>query len=274
MNNTFDFRRFGKYFVSDLKNVFNNSALTVLLTGLSGVVLYCFSLLLSFVVTGSAGSYGAGGRIAVFVLAFLVLVVAIPARSYGYFTEKRKGSFFTLIPASALEKTVSAVLITCVIIPLAYAVIALGADSLLCLVDKSTGESIVSLAYGSVGDLNELLFKLNNEADFNVFTTAEMFISALVGITEWILIFLLGALYFKKNKAGKTILVIIGVYAVISIIFGFFAPSFEGLIERFQYMENVRSTLQAFKAVAWSLAVAELIGLLVWVYYRIKTVKF
>ncbi len=202
MNNTFDFRRFGKYFVSDLKNVFNNSALTVLLTGLSGVVLYCFSLLLSFVVTGSAGSYGAGGRIAVFVLAFLVLVVAIPARSYGYFTEKRKGSFFTLIPASALEKTVSAVLITCVIIPLAYAVIALGADSLLCLADKSTGDSIASLAYGSVGDLNELLFKLNNEADFNVFTTAEMFISAVVGITEWILIFLLGALYFKKNKAG------------------------------------------------------------------------
>ena len=61
MNDTFNFSRFGKYYVSDLKNMFNNNWLTVLLTSLSGLIAYMFFGIIHLLFDGSWDSYGLVG---------------------------------------------------------------------------------------------------------------------------------------------------------------------------------------------------------------------
>ncbi len=52
MNNVFDFKRFGKYYVSDLRHTFDYSALSILLTSFTGVIAYLFFGVTNLIVSG------------------------------------------------------------------------------------------------------------------------------------------------------------------------------------------------------------------------------
>ena len=115
-NNTFNFSRFGKYYVSDLKNTFNNTWLTVLLTSLSGLIAYLFCGTIHLV-DGSWASYGLIGRCISFFILLYVLILVVPSKAYGFFTDKRSGGFYTLIPASSLEKFLTMFINTAILTP-------------------------------------------------------------------------------------------------------------------------------------------------------------
>ena len=174
MNNIFDFKRFGKYYVADLRHTFDYSALSILLTSFTGVIAYLFFGLMKLIVSGEWMSYGTIGRSITFVIAFYIIVFTVPAKCYGFFTDKRSGSFFTLIPASSLEKTISMIINVCILAPLAYTVISLAADSLICFLDPMAGNSIIQTVTSASGELYDILSTVNDEANFKVLTTGEL----------------------------------------------------------------------------------------------------
>ncbi len=275
MNNIFDFKRFGKYYISDLKHTFDYSALTILLTSLSGVIAYLFFGVMKLIVSGEWMSYGIAGRCITFVIAFYIIVFSVPAKCYGYFTDKRSGTFFTLIPASSLEKTISMIINVCILAPLSYILISLAADSLLCLLDPMAGNSIIYTVTSASGELHDALAMLNGQANFEIVTTGELITGYILNVINWILIFLVGSLYFKKNKVGKTFLVVILVSMVIGSLSTWILLPFanSGLIERLSNAENVQHAFTLFKFSTVSVAAIEIVGLMIWTYIRVRTVK-
>lgn len=277
MNNTFDFNRFGKYYVSDLKNTFNNTWLTVLLTSLSGLIAYVFCGLMNLFISGSWGSYELIGRSITFVILLYVLIIIIPAKAYGFFTDKRKGSFYTLIPASAFEKFLSMFINTAILMPLAYFVIALTGDALLCLVDHGCGQPLITAGAEAASEFNEFFGSIADTANFSIFSTGELICGVVINLISWALVFLLGALYFKKNKIGKTILVLIVIEMAFSMVL---TPIMmhvgEGLLNWLSELEaeNVARTFNSIKWSSYTFGLLVTIGLAIWGYFRVKTVKY
>ena len=274
MNDTFNFTRFGKYYVSDLKNTFNNTWLTVLLTSLSGLIAYLFCGTIHLFVEGSWASYGLIGRAISFFVLLYVLILIVPSKAYGFFTDKRSGSFYTLIPASSLEKFLSMFINTAILAPLAYVIIALAADGILCLVDPKCGDTLVSAMSSGAQAFNELCNITEEGLDIQVFTSAEVFWGVVVNIISWTLTFLLGALYFKKNKIGKTILVMILVSMATSMIL---TPVMihlgDGLFDWLDSLDNPEHIINAIKWTSYSVSVLTTLALGVWAYFRVRTVK-
>ena len=273
-NNTFNFTRFGKYFVSDLRNTFNNTWLTVLLTSLSGLIAYLFCGTIHLLVDGSWASYGLIGRAISFFILLYILILVVPSKAYGFFTDKRSGGFYTLIPASSLEKFLTMFINTALLAPLAYVAIALAADSLLCLVDPKCGETLITAMASGAHDFNELCNITDEGLNIQVFTSAELFWGVVMNVISWTLTFLLGALYFKKNKIGKTILVMILVSMATSMVL---TPIMihlgEGLFDWLDSMDNPERILSTIKWTSYSVSILITLALGVWAYVRVKTVK-
>lgn len=275
MSNTFNFNRFGKYYVSDLKNVFNNTWLTVLLTALSGLIAYLFCGTIHLFIDGEWASYGIVGRSITFFILIYVLVVTVPSKAYGFFTDKRSGGFYTMIPASPLEKFLSMFLNTALIAPLAYIAIALCADALLCLVDPSCGQTLIVAGADAAAEINDM-FSASDGEEIRIFSTWELVCGVTVNLLSWTLVFLLGALYFKKNKIGKTILVMILFSMVSSMILTPISIHFgEGLVKWIEEVgvDSFANTFNAFKWGTYALGLIIVAGLAAWGYVRVRTVK-
>lgn len=276
MKEIFDFHRFGKYYCSDLKTTFCNTWITVLVTALAGVIAYIFCGVMHLIMTGSWASYGIVGRSITFVITSLILCISIPSKAYGHFTDKRSGSFFTLVPASSLEKFLSMVINTCIIAPIAFVAIAFAGDSLLCLVDTNCGDSIISLVASGAEGINNILSDINSTAEYKIFGTGELVVSQLVSYLSFMLTFLLGALYFKNHKVGKTILAYIIVSMALSLIstplLAAFGENIAEIVEDAAF--DPESTFRWVKVVGYSINFLMLIGFNVWTYIRVKTVKY
>lgn len=268
MKSTFDFKRFGKYYVSDLRGVFNDNWLTVLLTALGGVIAYLFCGTIQLIADGAWGSYGVLGRSVTFLVLFAVLYIIMPAKEYGYITEKRRGSFFLLLPASPFEKSLSMILNVAILTPLAFLAIAFAADALLCLVDPGCGSTLASVifsgtklsdAYNCVTDCCDIL----NQGD--------LIWGGVMSVITTALIFLVGALYFKKSKVAKTFLVLIGL-TLVFIIFTCIAVSV-GDDCLCDVEEDPELFLSHVKTVGYVLNVVIILALCAWTYLRVKTIK-
>ena len=93
-----------------------------------------------------------------------------------------------------------------------------------------------------------------------------------VNIISWAITFLLGALYFKKNKIGKTILALILFCMAMSLLTPFINPG-AGFFEWLSEMEDPQRVFDTMKAVWYVLGILITAGLGVWAYFRVKTVK-
>ena len=109
----FDFRRFGKYFESDVRTCWANFGLSLMtISVLVPVVLYVAVATLNMISSYSWDGPDTGLRLTAFIIALICLVVSMPVKCYGDITEKRYGSFWLTLPASRLEKFISMILMT------------------------------------------------------------------------------------------------------------------------------------------------------------------
>ena len=227
MKDIFDFKRFGKYFVSDFKGCVANYGLSLITISML-LYLICYVVTVSFglIIDQEWEGLGLGVRATLFAIAILTLVITMPVKCYGKITEKHAGSFFLTLPVSRLEKFASMVLMTTVIAPVIGTVLYLGLDALVCLFDKTCGNSLIS----EIKDLAVLIMSITDEvaieavleeipANLEKFireiTCPWLYVDDMIGIC---LIFLLGAVFFKKGKTVKTFMSYIGMTIVISII--------------------------------------------------------
>ena len=192
MKEIMDFNRFGKYFVSDLKSCAVNYGYSLTLICLMGVIIYIGTVSMGLLFNGSWGGPTEAFRSNVFWMSMFVMAVTMPVKCYGGLTEKKTGSQWLMIPASKLEKFLSMVLITAVFIPMIALGVTLGLDALLCAVDQTCGDSIISS------------MKTANAIHDDSAQTINSIISLALS-------FLLGAIFFKSSKTVKTFLVLFAI---------------------------------------------------------------
>ena len=216
MSNTFNFNRFGKYFVYDLKRQWKNIGMLMLIFALFPIIFYMLYMFFAALFAGGLmkifigieidGPAG-GTRFGVFAVMSTIFVMLFPSRAYGEITNKAKGSEWLMLPASRLEKFTSMMLITLIVIPLVYVVVYFLSDAFVCLLDKSCGDSLLS-------------FRINKEIGTSDFVIpANGFWLLAANIVEYVSIFLLGGLIFKKWKVVGTALVLFALGIVFSCLF-------------------------------------------------------
>jgi hypothetical protein len=138
-----------------------------------------------------------------------------PSKIYGFITDKKEGAQFLMLPASPLEKTISMIIVACILMPLAYFAIYFSLDELLCLFDPNCGNPIImaihEFRYDSVARVVN-----NMQSDELSGWTRPAFM--LDDIAQTAMVFLLGALVFKTSKTAKTIGCMILLTLVLSMI--------------------------------------------------------
>ena len=206
MNNTFDFNRFSKVLVNDLRKAWQNYGPSFLILVLMPVIYLLMYGILPMI-------FGAGWQIAekysrlgVMVLCGAVFIITFPQSVYGKITEKRYGSDYLMLPASTLEKYVAMILNCGLIAPLAFLVGYLSVDALVAGLGIVSGGSLFSLINSSVVMHND------------TFISVDIWQLSIIYLSVYLLVFLLGAIYFKKHKVVMTILSLFALSVVFSAI--------------------------------------------------------
>lgn len=270
MNETFSFKRFGTYFRYDIISLWRKHARTVFILGFSGVVFYVLTVLFNLLFNHIYQGPGIIGRFLIFLIAMVVLEL-FQARFYGFITDKKEGSSWILIPASRAEKFVSMLINTLIIIPVTFFVTFLCTDWLICLLDKTAGNSLFS-------GVSTILDAISWDSAGKV-AMAEMGVSPIVMIGIFIisgfanyLFFLLCGLCFRRHKIFYAILILFGLSSLMSIVSALIVPiiDFEAL---FVDPLQAKSAIHGFVTVMNILTVLLAFGLGWGVWRRIKTIK-
>ncbi len=281
MNNVFDIKRFGKYFMYDLNNARGNYAVSALVIGLLPLILLVFTVIFSLLFSGEVSPIMFPMKVTILVCAFFICMLSGPVKLYGSLTERRSGSDWLMLPASSFEKFLSMSIMLCIVLPLAVFGLFAICDLLLSWIVPVYGESVVGQICNGVDSLESFLGDSFENANSLLGVTAGS--TYLMGWLSWcasVLPFGLGAICFKRGKAAKTILCIIGVQILFSIILltlfrGGAQNGFElgqRIVSFFGDMtpEKLQTLSNAFINISYFVTIG---GLLAGLFFRIKTIK-
>lgn len=216
-NEVFSLNRFWRYLKSDFDAFISRYGITLLVVSTMPITCDIFTGVFSLMNMGKWQGLEVYSRLAFFVMFGMILLVSAPARLYGHLTDRKEGSAFLLLPVSRLEKYISMILITCIVLPFIFILIYLGLDVMVCMIDSTTDVSVFSFIY-SLEDFKatlagvpvENLSRLLN--NFGSLANPYLYIDDIIQVS---LIFLLGAIIFKTSKTGKTM----GSVILISLVF-------------------------------------------------------
>ena len=292
-NDIFDFRRFGKYFASDIRTCAANYglsllALTILAPIATELITAGFSLLLDLTWQGA----WLGLRVGVFAIAMLCLVVTMPVKCYGKLTDKQYGAFWLMLPASRLEKFVSMLLICCIIAPALGLGIYIGIDTLICAIDHTCGQSMIAGAIDLIDKMTtfkmnmggvevdvpkESIMALENGSKFiRQITNPWLYVDEILCVS---LPFLLGAICFKTRKTVMTFLAM----AAFSMALSMFAtPLMLSVMDKFTMAASEEDAMRMmfesgfYNNLIWIDIVSDTLlygGIIAGIWFRIKTLK-
>ena len=179
-NDVLNMNRLGRYLVTDVKNAiarYGVSLLVIATVALTGYLLVGF---FTMIVGAGWQSMPVAGRLFMMVLSFIVLTISAPAKIYGFITDKKEGSSFLMVPASSLEKTISMILVCCVILPFAFFAVYLSLDQIICLIDSKCGDSLIMAINNGQNFLFDTFQRLSRESnnvipDYSSLTTPWMY---------------------------------------------------------------------------------------------------
>ncbi len=210
-NDIFNFRRFGKYFASDIRTCYANYGLSLLsISMLSLVISYLLYAVLSLIFGGEWIGLPVGARAFIFAFVMFLITVTMPVKCYGQLTQKQYGMMWLMVPVSKFEKFLSMIILSCIIVPVLGAFLYLGLDAIICAVDHTCGSSLLYTAFDGLASIREeiavekeLLVESRLYSFSKQITSPWLYLDDVFGIS---LPFVLGALVFKKGKTAKTIL--------------------------------------------------------------------
>ncbi|MBQ6952848.1 MAG: hypothetical protein IJP81_02940, partial [Bacteroidales bacterium] len=147
-NEVFNGSRFWNYFKYDATQMVRNHMRAAIGIGLSGLIVYVIVVGFCLLFNGEWTGPGIKARFMVFYVASVILQL-YQTRTYGYLTEKRKGSAWLMLPASTFEKWLSMILMTLIVIPVLFLVVSLTTDALVAALDPTVGNSLLySFSHG------------------------------------------------------------------------------------------------------------------------------
>lgn len=274
MDNTFKISRFGKYFVYDLKRQWKNIGMLMLIFSLFPIIFYMIYMFFAAMFDGGLMKLFSGmsidgpsiwvrfGMAAVMITIFVML---FPSRAYGEITNKAKGSEWLMLPASRLEKYVSMMLVTLLVIPIMYIVVYLLSDGLVCLFDKSCGGALMSFRINDLLQTTDIIIPANG-----------LWI-IIANTVQYAIVFLLGGLIFKKWKVVGTVLVLFALQMVFSGLLSVFITNADldwwgnWLNDwTIRHADNLDLWLNAFINL-WLLLILAICG--TWSWFRIKRLQ-
>ena len=158
----FNGQRFWTYFKYDITQMWRNHVKACIAIGLAGIILYMLYVILSLLLGNGWSGPGLIPRLVVFIIAGTALEL-YQTRTYGYLTDKRKGSAWLMTPASTFEKWLSMMLMTLIILPGLLMIVYLFTDLLISAIDPTVGQSIITSVTVGFNELTEGIMGVNAE---------------------------------------------------------------------------------------------------------------
>jgi len=267
-NEVFNGSRFWNYFKYDATQMVRNHMRAAIGIGLSGLILYVIWVGFCLLFQGQWTGPTIKGRFMVFYVAGIILQL-YQTRTYGYLTEKRKGSTWLMLPASTFEKWLSMILMTLIVIPILFLVVYLGTDTLVAALDPTVGNSLLYSFGHGMRDLSGQLVNINGEYATS-WSVTYFLPSLIVAFCANYLFFLLCGLLFKKHKILGAFVIIFVVSSLFSIVASMLDIDTHVEINDFAEAELfIRSVLNTVTWISGLIAV----GLAGGIFYRLKTLK-
>lgn len=264
----FSGQRFWTYFKYDLTQMWRNHMKAAIVIGLAGLIFYIVGVAFNATFNHVWQAPGFKGRFIVFILSAVVLQL-YQARTYGYLTDRRKGAAWLMIPASAFEKWLSMIIITLIVIPVAFLGTYAAVDGILSLADPTYGKVLLTFASQGLKEMNEALQEANTE--YNTTWNLKLFVlPLLVSHSFNYLYFLLCGITFKRHKILWAILLVFGFSIVWSTL-----ATFLGINYSIEINDLAEAEVFARQSLKWTTAVCAVISLVFayGIFYRIKTLK-
>ena len=286
INKIFNSKRFGKYLAADLRRCGANFGVSFIALTLAGVLAYLIVGTVSMA-TGSGWYSSVALFRAIYIgIAAIILISIMPAKCYGFITDRRAGANWLMVPASTTEKFISMLINTLIIIPIAFLAGVLLLDWLVVVLDPNLDTTII----GGMKELCWLFAEMaSTESETNALlieniASGNIFLTSIDDIATWILIYLLGALCFKKNKVVKTMFAWIGVCIILSIFLSPLMLRLSGGIDMEAINAVSNGDIEAASQIAENfinkavifdviLDTILMVGAAVGIFFRIKTLK-
>ena len=268
MNNIFDFKRFGDYFLYDLRRAKNNYGLSLLLLGCMPVIIFVLFQPIRLIFIRDSVPESDELKVMIVFISITVAILGAGAKIYGFVTEKRAGSDYLMLPASTFEKWLSMVLMVCVVLPVILFGLMFASDALLSWIfPVAYGTRIVEMDF--LQGISTGLLNLE-ETGFYFNLPAVLYLNWC----ESLLVFTLGAVCFKKAKVAKTLLCIFGFSMIASTLMVIFTGNINisaDFVEKF-----ASEPVGAVRLFNWALNIIYILvigGLLAGLYFRLRTLK-
>ena len=267
-NDIFDLRRFGRYLVADGKAIISKFGLDVLIMSFCGLGMWALLEIMHLFGMMTFWDWGFVSSTTLYAILLMALVIMFGSKCYGHVTDKKAGAMFLQLPASTLEKTLSIVIYS-LVVPVVFSLVYMSVDWVMSKVITDYGSSIFTASTGIgnlfVGDEELAAMGIGEGAQgwwLNPLSTVDDIMNA-------VLIFVVGALCFKRNKVAKTLGVIMIVAIVGSTATFSFTPSWFSNPEA----TDIFNMIDKMAVADIILDLLGLLGLSTAVYFRLKSIK-
>ncbi|MCI1640570.1 MAG: hypothetical protein LKI42_04770 [Bacteroidales bacterium] len=258
MSDVFNIKRFAGYYKYDFKNIVSRYGFSFMILSCAGLFFYMFYILFHFLFSNyewQAPSFNT--RLLFFFAMSCAMAITFPAKSYGFLTNKKEGSEFTLIPVSVTEKFIAMMFNSLVVLPILFVLIYFGCDGLICAMDP-TAHSSLALNFNS-------FFRDSGNADFVNVSIVRAYFSLVNGI----MVFLLGALIFKKRKISGVILILMSISVLVIILIASYFNGTNGTDWNINFLHFAKT--YNIIEIIWTWIV--FFGISTAIFFRIKTIK-
>ena len=265
MSEVFNIKRFWNYFVTDTRNAWNNYGISLLLVAFMPLISFVLVELTSLVANGSLTDFAMPFKVTLAWTCVIVVILSFPVKHYGHITDKRFGSDFVLLPVSVFEKTLSLILVSCVVLPLFFVLVSGSVDLILSTI-PAYGDSLISGVFQLFDRTAQEFFYSGIEV-----SRIAAVLQILAMWTSSILFFILGAIVFKRGKLAKTILVAMALSFVVMLLMIATINAFDmpSVLEKLFAVDDLR----AFNVI---LNICNFVGIavpMVLIYFRLRTIK-
>lgn len=247
MKDIFDFNRFGKLFVYECVNYLPRY--------IKGIVVAASVLVALWLLSLDGESFLDDGRGGMVCMLFLFAISFSPFFVYKDINDRKKGVLYAMIPASTLEKLLSMIIITLLVVPVIVYVALTATDFVL-----------FALSSMGIGDFTN--FDFGNPFTF-ITSRNDSVYSVLTGVVG-ILASIMFNTVFRKNKIIKTILFHIAVTFLIS----FFTIMFVDVFRLDNFVNLMSWVDDNFNVVFYITQLLSTTAIVVITYYRLKRVNY
>ena len=276
MNNKFDWNRFCKVVNKDFRNIWHTFGPTMLI-----LAVLPFAVWLFIAVLKNDASMPPDFRLAMIEgLAYLAALLA-PSRLYRTWNLRNEGIYYAMLPATKLEKYISALLFSLVVCPLGVYLGSFVLDMFLTALPFGAWEDWLwesKVGFPFILDLGTILSEMAT-ADAGVDTFRMLYFGTMYNISCWlsyictVMMFVFTATLFKKHKVLQTILWLYVINFVLSIVL---IPVFMVVFGNADFMEWVTdliTNMSGQQMANWFFGITNgfnllLIALFVWLSWR------